>query len=87
MANPPNTSDDELDAILNDLAGNTNTSSAQTQAEPQRSTVSNNADTGLGIDEEIVITKYTGAKARRPETALRCGHSTITTNLKGPSTL
>lgn len=51
------TSDDELDAILNDLAGNTNTTTTQTQAEPQRSAVSNNADTGLGIDEEIVITK------------------------------
>ena len=51
------TSDDELDAILNDLADNTNTSTTQTQAELQRSAVSNNADAGLGIDEEIVITK------------------------------
>jgi replication fork protection complex subunit Csm3/Swi3 len=50
-------SDDELDAILNELADNGNTGTAQTQPEPQKSRASNNADAGLGIDEEIIITK------------------------------
>jgi replication fork protection complex subunit Csm3/Swi3 len=55
--NPPHASDDELDAILNELAGGQDTGSAQTQTEPQTSRAPNNADAGLGIDEEIIITK------------------------------
>jgi replication fork protection complex subunit Csm3/Swi3 len=58
--NPPPTSDDELDNILNGIEAEArNGSQVQSQTEPQnnRTINNNNTDTGLGIDEEIVVTK------------------------------
>lgn len=57
--NPPLTSDDELDDILNGIAAEARGSDqVQSQTEPQNSRATNkNTDAGLGIDEEIVVTK------------------------------
>lgn len=50
--NPPPTSGDELDDILSGIAAE-----GGYQTEPTASKPTNNADAGLGIDEEIVVTK------------------------------
>lgn len=50
--NPPLTSGDELDDILSGIAAE-----GGYQTEPVASKPTNNADAGLGIDEEIVVTK------------------------------
>jgi len=50
--NPPPTSGDELDDILSGIAAE-----GGYQVEPTTSKATDNADAGLGIDEEIVVTK------------------------------
>ncbi|KAJ4354937.1 chromosome segregation in meiosis- protein [Ascochyta clinopodiicola] len=58
LTNPPPTSGDELDDILNGIASEGGY--VQPQAEPSNSRTANsksNTDAGLGIDEEIVVTK------------------------------
>jgi replication fork protection complex subunit Csm3/Swi3 len=50
--NPPPTSGDELDDILSGIAAE-----GGYQVEPATSRPTDNADVGLGIDEEIVVTK------------------------------
>ncbi|KAJ4323490.1 chromosome segregation in meiosis- protein [Neodidymelliopsis sp. IMI 364377] len=57
--NPPPTSDDELDDLLNGIIAegqDGNTVASQIQPQNSKSTNSN-TDAGLGIDEEIVVTK------------------------------
>lgn len=54
--NPPPTSDDELDDILNGIAAE----GGYVQSQPEHSknkATNNNTDATLGIDEEIVVTK------------------------------
>ncbi|KAF1365235.1 Swi3-domain-containing protein [Lizonia empirigonia] len=56
LTNPPPTSGDELDDILNGIAAEGGY--GPSQAEPSNSRAMNeNPDAGLGIDEEIVVTK------------------------------
>jgi replication fork protection complex subunit Csm3/Swi3 len=57
--NPPPTSDDELDDLLNGIiAEGQDGNHVASQIQPQNSKSTNsNTDTGLGIDEEIVVTK------------------------------
>lgn len=50
--NPPPTSGDELDDILSGIAAE-----GGYQVEPTTSKPTGNADAGLGIEEEIVVTK------------------------------
>lgn len=50
--NPPPTSGDELDDILSGFAAEQGH-----QTEPTTSKPTNSADAGLGIDEEIIVTK------------------------------
>lgn len=54
--NPPPTSGDELDDILNGIAAEGGY--GPSRAEPTNGkAINNNTDAGLGIDEEIVVTK------------------------------
>ncbi|KAH6616513.1 chromosome segregation in meiosis protein 3 [Boeremia exigua] len=54
--NPQPVSGDELDDILSGIAAEGGYGPVG-QSQPERTTISNKVDTGLGIDEEIVVTK------------------------------
>lgn len=54
--NPPPTSGDELDDILNGIAAEEGYGLSQAESFNNRIT-NTNTDAGLGIDEEIVVTK------------------------------
>ena len=54
---PQQPSGDELDDLLSGIAAEGGYAQTQTEPTVSKPTSNNNADTGLGIDEEIVITK------------------------------
>lgn len=55
--NPPPVSGDELDDILSGIAAEGGYIQSQTEPANSKPTANKNADTSLGIDEEIVVTK------------------------------
>ncbi|KZM26408.1 chromosome segregation in meiosis- protein [Ascochyta rabiei] len=58
LTHPPPTSGDELDDILNGIASEGGHVQSQAELSDSRTTNNNsNTDAGLGIDEEIVVTK------------------------------